>query len=621
MTLNPTHEPAPSPWRLLLVGLAFLLGIFAIGYLGFVFYLDELYPSSPPSSPPPLGAPIDARAERLVIVVLDAIREDIFSDPEAMPNMVRIAEKGRKGVSMTQTVTMTLLSVVNFGTGQTPGLGWSVHNFEAESFRDESVFYWTHAHGLKTAFFGDAAWAQLYGRYAQQELTFSDEGMYAEEDGLLSVHDRQAIAAADEALADPDAFDVIVLHVTSTDHAGHKAGALTRDEQGALTLYGQTAKETDALVGALFDRHYHDGDTWLFTADHGMTDDGNHGGGDEVARRAPFALVGRGVKLAPPDTEPAFISLNAWAATFSTLLGVPVPRTAEQPAALSLLELTEEEQSAVLFAHAQRRREFVDGVRLALGVEQAAIWQSEDPSEAIQEANAFLFELRQHRRYLFGLGVALGLALNIIALVLLFPLGLQREPNKPAASKLVLVGTALLWLLLVSLPLIFDHWLFRIVAVLGQATDSWWNIGRALLYLLGISGLIVLTARFLMKYKGPHAEALQKGAAWLFFAVSVLAFGQMVIKWPYGPLSQAYIALFIWLGLVSGYFALRRRHLRWRWLLGSAAFAAMAVLVLALERKNLQLIAETELSCVLGSTLPALGVLALSTAIMWREQR
>ena len=604
---------------LLALSLLFLAGMASVGVLGFKYFLDELYPAPPPAEAPALDNPVDAKAERVVLVVLDGVREDTMTDREIMPLLAEIADQGRRGVSITQPVTMTLLSVLNMGTGRTPGIAWSVHNFQAETFPDESVFYWAKARGLDVAFTGDAAWSQLFGAYASHNVTFPEGGIYDDsKEGQLNSKDTKSLDAAHLALADPEAYDFVVYHLVSTDHIGHKTGGLPRDGEGAITDYGKMAHTADVAVGDLYAQHAQAGDVWVFTADHGMTDDGNHGGGDEVTRRAPFVVVGAGVVQGPPID----ISLNAWAPTFSLLLGLPIPRTAEVAAAFELFDFTEAEREQALAAHAERRREFVEGIATELDLPPATedevarlTVMAGPPDSAIVASNSFVDEVRMHRRWLHITGLLVGAALHILAFFLL--VGLSEPPSqaKSRGAVAILGVSSLLWLTLMSLPLAFDHWLFQFVAYFGETAKGWWYMGRAVLALAVFTGAVYGAARLLGRRTDEVSAALKRALVWGGFAIGVIATSHITLKWPYGPLAESYQTLFIWALLLMAVVLWRTKGERPWWAMSAAAVGAIVLLRTTLDGANLQLLDETSTSLKLAFAASLTAAVALS----WRS--
>lgn len=582
---------------LTLAGLLCVAAIALEGSTGYLFFLDELYPAPPPESPSSdaVATVHPALAERLVLIVVDAGREDLFTNAEIMPELEALshAPNARRGVAITQPITMTLLSVLNLGTGRTPGVAWSVQNFEAEPFPDESLFYWAAAADMGVAFAGDAAWSQLFGAFASLDETYDDSGFYARFDGALTLKDHKTLATAKRVLAQPEQFPLVVAHFTSTDKVSHRDGATLRDSTGALSTYAQTGTATDAVIGELHRRHARPSDLWLITSDHGATDQGYHGGGETQARRAPFLLVGAGVAPGPPVE----IALNAWAPTLSVALGLPVPRTAEIPAAFEMLALGPDARAALMRAHAERRLGFVEGVVDVLEASPGEMnglgaVLERDPEAAISNSQIVLGELRSHRRWFYLLGGALGVGLLIAGFVLL----MSRTAPEPQPRALTAIA-AVVWLGLVSLLLVWDGWLFYLFDHLSQAFEGPWEAMRALLWLLGLSGLGLLLPRVL----SGRSEGMS--AAWIcgVFGLAVIATSQVAIQWPYGALAEGFRALLVWGTILAAVHVLRSDDGRpWLWAVGAVSVGGLVWLHSALDSGHMQTLDETSQSFTLA---------------------
>lgn len=286
------------------VGVLVLLGMLGVGALGYAYHLAEEESAAPmtQAQAAQVVAPVEAKAARLVVVVVDAAREDLFGDAEVMPELAKIAKGGLRGISITQPITMTLLSVLNLGTGVTPGLGWSVQNFEADAFGDESLFYWAKAKGLGVAFVGDAAWSQLYGRWSDYNKTFPDGGLHDEVvEGGLTRKDAEALVGAREVLGDRTKYQVVVVHLVSTDKISHKRGALVRDDAGRWTPYADVAHRIDAEIGALYRDYWAKGDVWFVTSDHGRPTGGIMGVGRTWHGVRRLCWWGRGSGVRPGE--------------------------------------------------------------------------------------------------------------------------------------------------------------------------------------------------------------------------------------------------------------------------------------------------------------------------------
>lgn len=518
---------------------ATLAAMLALGNVGYRLYLAERpVPPTHGDSPVAVGEPL---TDRLVVFVVDALREDTAFDPSVMPAFARLAEAGASGVSVTPPMTLTTMSVLNMGTGMTPSISWSLKNFDAEPFEDESVLSLLHATGRHIALLGDASWTQLFGRAAEHVISIPDKGFYKGADADVIETDAQVLDEAERLLADPR-WDVIIVHVVGTDKAAHAQGAHRREEDGTLGLYARRCAAIDARIGQLYDRFGGTG-TWLVTADHGATLSGNHGGGEEEARRAPFVLVGPGVVPQRHVEQP----LNAIAPTVAALFGIRPPRTAEVGATFGLLTLPPDAQARHAIAQLLARQHYavaalaLAGVELELPPEGSAdaarrVWDAGKPGQAVVMASnglgivqTLLGAADQGRGGLRAFGMGLGLLLMVGLLWLL-----AREAGAPEPLRPALLWGAIAWALLA-----FGAWQFTVVWLLGELFESWGHLVWHGPLLLG--ALAALAAGVWAVRRSRALMAAQP--EWVAWAVVVLFLGQSVMRWPYGPLEETWSVL------------------------------------------------------------------------------
>lgn len=95
--------------------------------------------------------------------------------------------------------------------------------------------------------------------------------------------------------------DFLVLHPMNIDDAGHKFGGGSRE-------YRNATRNASNLLALHLPAWRDAGYAIIVTSDHGMSDDGNHGGPDETEARVPFYMVGADVfnfatTRAPKQTE------------------------------------------------------------------------------------------------------------------------------------------------------------------------------------------------------------------------------------------------------------------------------------------------------------------------------
>lgn len=492
---------AKRPWLLLLAAvLGSSAGVLAMAWAGYARYL-----AAPPlpAYPTPHEAAVTAPlTPRVVIVIIDSLREDAANDPSVAPTLNEMADLGASGVNITPPMTLTALSVTNMATGMTPPIAWSIRNFDASPFPDESVFSLLRSAGHRIALLGDASWTQLFGAHAERTLAFPDTGFFAGVHGEVSESDLKTFAEAERVLADPS-FTVVVIHVTASDKTAHKAGAHLREADGSPSLYARAIRAIDARVGALWRRHG-PGSTWLVMSDHGCNLHGSHGGGEEVARRAPFTWAGPGIAKARGVEQP----LNSVAAAIAALAGLRAPRTAEAHANFALLTTTADQQEALITGHLAARRRFVEG-RTGEDVGTGAGLRS--LNDALKRA--------EEEPWLGALSLVIGLLLQLLVVY-----GAARAVGVERPG----VGAAL-WAGL-SWPLLaWGGWQFKTVQVLGElfASPSLFALRGAIL--LAISGLMLFAATRFRKV----------GAQWVAWAFGVLVCGQVTLRWPGGPVSES----------------------------------------------------------------------------------
>ena len=527
-----------SPLRSAAATLGIVASLVLLGWIGFRLYLAErpLPPRTQVAPPRVLPAP---PGRRLLLVLVDGLREDAAFDAALGPNFAHLAASGASGISITQPMTLTTMSVVSIGTGMTPSVSWSLKNFDAEPIQDEHVFSLLKAAGYRIGLFGDACWSQLYGHSAARTLPIGDHGWAdAAADGLTP-SDRQTFDAARKALDDED-FDVVVAHVTGVDKMSHKFGSAFRDGEGRLLPYASAWHAVDAEVGRLWARYGRD-TTFLVISDHGVSGRGTHGGGEPETRRAPFVWVGPGIRHTPGIEQP----LTAVAATLTGLFGVRAPRLAESGPNLSVLDLPPSRGAALTLAHLEAREGYTASYLALVGSTPGPpepqrarrAFQAGHFGEALRMASEHLRLLEAlclradgAHGWLRPVGLALGLLLQLALALAIATAARLRRPLAVAGA----------WAGLSFLLLYFHGWQFGIIEVLGLPFQS------LPLFLLrgGIIAVALGGVLAVRRYGGDARETL----AWLGVGVLCVALGQSVTRWPYGPLAEMYRTLLV-LGL------------------------------------------------------------------------
>jgi hypothetical protein len=340
----------------------------------------------------------------LCVVVLDGLREQaLWDEPTAMPWLRAFAEGGAGGVARAGDPTLTAACVRALLTGRKPDLKIALQNFAAPPVEGSWVQA-LRALGARAAHGGDAAIAQMCAPWLDPAdvLAFLDRGPL--DQGQCDAEAQPFVLERARA-----GYELLTLHLTGPDHAGHKHGALGEPYRAACARADAQLRD---VVTAFLERH--PAGTVLVAADHGVSAAGTHGGGEPAARRAPFVLRGPGVaRRLRLDVDQC-----ALAPTLAALLGLPQPPLADAPPDVRLLALPAGEVQRALDAHVQARL----WVARALGAEGVGAIERRRAEVAVTRFGA-ASESELHRlsvevdRLLRPQGTALRLGALVLALL------------------------------------------------------------------------------------------------------------------------------------------------------------------------------------------------------------
>lgn len=347
----------------------------ALGYgayeLGpFVFAEFMKYPGPPLGVLPP-ARPTDPISQRVVVVVVDGLREDTSRQ---MPTFQSLRERGADLPSWTGLPSLSLPGFTTLGSGAYPEFSGVTTNWYDRAVRVDNLFARAQEAGLPAALATMGSWEKLYGPWVSSVYTAS---------WSASGHDYQAVAPTTEAIG-AEALRVLqegrvrmlYVHFGETDEAGHARG-------GDSAEYLAAARHVDAQIAAIAAALDWSRDTLILTADHGMSGDrrgngGGHGGDEPEVRRVPLVLVGHGV--APgvyPDGRQADL-----VPTVAALLGLPIPAHSQGRTRLDVLVLTSAQRADKAVALAEQQEALYSAYMRGLGAVSAV--------DGLQEAHAAL---------------------------------------------------------------------------------------------------------------------------------------------------------------------------------------------------------------------------------------
>lgn len=266
--------------------------------------------SSPFATPLPPGAAGAPLAQRVVLVVVDGLREDAS---RSMPALNGLRARGAEFVAWTGEPSLSLpgWTVIVSGAGQE--VSGVTTNWFAGPATVDHLFAAARRAGLRTAVAGSPGWGQLFGRFIDERVMVEDPEYYPTADPLYQTS-ADVYAGAVEMLRRGEA-GLVLVHFPSVDLLGHGFG-------GASPQYAEAVARVDRHLAGLLERVDLSTTAVVVTSDHGHVDRGGHGGWEPVVKRVPLVLAGAGVRrnVQGPDVRQADV-----APTVAALLGLSIP--------------------------------------------------------------------------------------------------------------------------------------------------------------------------------------------------------------------------------------------------------------------------------------------------------
>ncbi|KZT61275.1 PigN-domain-containing protein [Calocera cornea HHB12733] len=308
----------PSALRLLLMGL-----LFHLAYIPSVF---DCYFTSPVVHGMPhhsLPSSVPAPADRLVLIVADGLRADSLFNLSPFPSVPdspaivapylrqTAASRGAFGVSHTRVPTESRPGHVALIAGMYEDVsavttGWTANPVTFDSVLNQSTAAFSFGSPDILPMFASGA---VEGRvrtwmYDEEEEDFTRDATELDVWVLERFRELLANATRDAALDGVLRGDKVVffLHLLGLDTTGHSYRPHSKEYMRNIQLVDSIVHQVEQLVTAF----YADARTaYIFTADHGMSNIGNHGDGHPDNTRTPLIAWGAGVRGPLPDGEGA----------------------------------------------------------------------------------------------------------------------------------------------------------------------------------------------------------------------------------------------------------------------------------------------------------------------------
>jgi hypothetical protein len=225
---------------------------------------------------PHLASP-GGRGGKMLLVVVDALRNDSSLDPALMPNLTRLGREGRRGTARVESwIPSTVAGIRSIVEGRVPPPASFLQDFGASRSRDGGIFAVLHAAGRRSFAAGPRLWTDLYGPWLAGGAA---EPAIGGDDGRLLRSGLDALAGG---------YDLVVVHLSGPDDAAHLHGGRSRE-------YAAAVHRADAALGRLIARAG-PAATILVTSDHGVTAQGGHAGPEPEVVTVPVIVHGPGLQ-------------------------------------------------------------------------------------------------------------------------------------------------------------------------------------------------------------------------------------------------------------------------------------------------------------------------------------
>ncbi|KAI9012652.1 alkaline-phosphatase-like protein [Phycomyces nitens] len=418
---------------------------------------------------------VEPEFDRLVFVVIDALRNDFILDKDSGFKFVNSLVESKAAIPFTARATaptVTLPRIKALTTGTVPSFLDAILNI-AESdtstsleYQDNWVYQLKHYCNNTIHFFGDDTWIRLFpGLFTKQDGTTS---FYVSDTVQVDLNVTRHIQTD---LMVPD-WDTVILHYLGLDHVGHLGGPkspLMKPKQEEMDhaieqIYQLVAKQDSERILEHSDAK---GTLIVVCGDHGMNEAGNHGGSSLEETSAALVFMSPRLESRPilkKDSPRAIerpmmfgfpvIDQIDLVPTLASVLGFPIPKNSlgkvivdlyrnRDFSVLRALQLNAYQLGQLLaknldesFAGSIDNSKHNQGYYRAVALHELAIKDKDEQSiEAAKMAYTEFIEYTQS--YLvdtssdYGLGFMLaGLGLIVVSTILLGALSLTPENPK-----------------------------------------------------------------------------------------------------------------------------------------------------------------------------------------------
>ena len=284
-------------------------------------------------------------SEGFLFVVIDGGGRNMMGNPDLMPKLNERVEDGAYLELVSSPMTMTAICVKEIATGVPSKPNEALSNFRPEhpGTLDGWKLASTHdgdndgEYDHKVGILGDYVWKDLY---PDRELIPFSQHRYGHADYYQG--DEESFVTLENWLSGdiPNGHDrtpnIIVAHLSGLDSVGHRYGVKDSPE------FEDKLSWLDDKMDIIFEM-VPDNWTVLVTADHGLTDSGQHGSPDDVIRETAGFMWGPNIASGVTVED---MTQRDLATMPSMIFGLPLPHAIHGKVPLDAFVLTDEEYQA-----------------------------------------------------------------------------------------------------------------------------------------------------------------------------------------------------------------------------------------------------------------------------------
>jgi hypothetical protein len=257
---------------------------------------------------------------KLVILLFDALRFDFALQMHSIMNLTsEIPERARlfKFVADAPTTTMQRLKALT--TGTLPTFIDAASNFDSSEIIEDNLIEQMVSAGKKVVFMGDDTWLKLYPRSFHRAFPYPSFNVKD-----LDTVDNGCVENLFEEIRKPD-WDVVIAHFLGIDHAGHRFSAGHSEIYRKIRQFDGVVKDTvDEIEKKAAAEESEFDYTLVVMGDHGMTEDGNHGGSTDIETNAALFVLSSDKFMHTNELRREVDQVDI-VPTISRLLQIPIP--------------------------------------------------------------------------------------------------------------------------------------------------------------------------------------------------------------------------------------------------------------------------------------------------------